>query len=66
MIKKPQFPIQQIVYRLAEKHSVKSTSCMKVNGYPIVKNEHNTGPPIAAYHSYRQYKSLQTEKFTIS
>jgi len=63
LIRKPQFPIQQIVYRLAERQHV---SCREVIGHPVVKNEHNTGPLLAAYRNYRQYRCVHTEKFTIS
>ena len=47
LIRKPQFPIQQIVYRLAERQHVKSVSCREVSGHSVVKNEHNTGPLLA-------------------
>ena len=66
MVRKPQFPIQQIVYRLSEKQHVKSVTCSQVNGNSAVKNEHSCGPLLTAYHSYRQYRWLQTDKYTIS
>ena len=60
MIRKPQFPIQQIVYRLAEKQQVKSVICDQANENSVVKHEHSTGPLLAAYRGYIQYRWLQT------
>ena len=66
MIRKPQFPIQQIVYRLAEKQHVKSTTCNHQSSATVVKTEHSSGPVLAAYRSYRQYRCLKTKNFKIS
>jgi hypothetical protein len=55
MTRKPQFPIQQMMYRLAEKQQVKSVVCDQANENSVVKHEHITGPLLAAYRGYRHY-----------
>ena len=40
MIRKPQFPIQQIVYRLAEKQQVKPVFCDEASKSSVIKHEH--------------------------
>jgi len=66
LIRKPQFPIQQIVYRLAEKQQVKSVVCDEVSESLVIKNEHNNGLLLASYRGYRQYRWLRTKKCTLS
>ena len=68
MVRKPQFPLQQIVNRLAERQQSVSSSavCDQSNENSAVKNEHNTGPVLPHYRSYRQYKSVQTKSYRIS
>lgn len=66
MIRKPQFPIQQIVYRLAERDQVKSRNSEQANAPPTVKHEHSSGPMLAQYRSCRQYRLLETKKYVIS
>jgi hypothetical protein len=66
MIRKPQFPIQQIVYRLAEKQQVKSVVCDEAFKSSVIKHEHSNGPLLASYRGYRQYRWLQTKTCTIS
>jgi len=62
MIRKPQFPIQQIVYRLAEQ--VKSRNSKQA--LPTVKHEHSSGPVLGQYRSCRQYRLVQTKKYVLS
>jgi len=66
MIKKPQFPIQQIVYRLAEKQHAKSATRNLQSSAAAVKTEHSNGPVLAAYRSYKQYRCLKTSDYKIS
>jgi len=66
MIRKPQFPIQQIVYRLAEKQHLRSATRNHRSSVAVVKTEHSSGPVLAAYRSYRQYKCLETNNYKIS
>jgi hypothetical protein len=61
-VRKPQFPIQQIVYRLSEKQQVKLLTCDQAEGKLLLKHEHSTGPLLAAYCDYIQYRWLQTNK----
>ena len=66
MIRKPQYPIQQIVYRLTEKQKSKSVICDQANENLSVKYEHSTGPVLAQYRSYRQYRCLHAKNCNIS
>ena len=66
IIRKPQYPIQQIVYRLAEKQQAKPAICGQVHKKSVVKTEHSNGPLLADYRSYRQYKCLQADKYKVS
>jgi len=66
MIKKPQCVLQQLVYRLAEKKHVRAELWKDhISGSPSVKTEHNSGPVLPGYRSYRQFRCLQTDRYSI-
>lgn len=67
LIRKPQFLVQQLVKRLAEKEQVRTEkSSDDFKKLPSLKNEHHNGPILSAYVNCRQYKHLQTDRHTIS
>ena len=68
MIKKPQCVLQQLVYSLAEnqkKHVRAELWKDHISGSPSVKTEHNSGPVLPDFRSYRQFRCLQTDRYSI-
>ena len=67
LIRKPQFPIQQVVNRMAEKDKL-SLSSSKIT-YPTLKGEHHRGPlphENFPFVEVRQFEKVQTLKWHLS
>jgi len=62
LVRKPQFPIQQVLRRLAEANHVRKVS---VHTLPetVFKKEHNSGPVLTEFQSARQYKQVTTNQW---
>ena len=58
MIKKPNFPLSQIIRRLSEKLYIN----VKVSEIFQLKKKHKSGPILPEYHTYRQFRELSFEK----
>ena len=67
MIRKSQFPLQQLANRLAEQELVGHDSVTdQFCGVPSVKSEHHCGLLLPAYSSYNQYRWLHMDKYKLS
>jgi hypothetical protein len=67
MIRKPQYVLQQLVFRLAEKQQFRPELLKDhLSGAPVLKTEHINGPLLSGYRSYRPYRWLQTDKYVIA
>lgn len=60
MVRKPSFPLQQIIRRLSERTICSNTDSL----YPLVENEHDMAVPVPVdFHGCPQYKSVRFGKF---
>lgn len=62
LLRKPNFPLSQIVNRISERNSVCSNSVCVGDAYPLLKKSHSEGPLIDE-RACRQYKELYLEKY---
>jgi len=63
MVRKPSFPLQQIIRRLSERKICSNTDSL----YPLVENEHDMAVPVPVdFHGCPQYKSVRFGKFRLS
>lgn len=65
LIRKPQYPIQQVLKRLDEQQSYGTVSHSSFI-VPVTKVEHCNGPILPYMQCAKQYKRLQTDKFSLS
>lgn len=65
LVRKPQQPIQQICRRLDEQLTFGGTSSSLCT-MPVTKHEHSNGPVLPGNLFGRQFKQLQTGRFTFS
>ena len=64
MVRKPSFPLQQIIRRLSEQRN-SQTSKTPEHLYPILKKQHNVGPLPFCLSNGIQYRSVVTPRFSI-
>jgi hypothetical protein len=65
LVRKPSYPLQQILRRLNEQQSFKVTDHSAIVE-PVTKFEHNSGPLIAAHPSAKQFKRVKTNQWSLS
>ena len=61
MVRKPKFPLQQVIRRLSESRATKSVQ----SKFPSLKFEHNNGPVPESLRGSKQYSTVQTETFCL-
>ena len=68
MVRKPSFPLQQVIRRLSEKryHANVGQEKAKDQTPPFVKMEHFSGPVPQLYQPCRQFKQVSLTGFTVS
>lgn len=64
LVRKPQFPIQQVVLRLNERYAARLVLQNVV--YPVTKFEHCAGPVPACMPNVEQFRQVQTDKYMLS
>jgi len=65
LVKKPQFPLQQVVRGINEMQQQQFSSC-DMSDKPAVSSEHTDGPLIASFRNAAQYRKLKTKKWMLS
>jgi len=60
-VRKPSFPLQQVVRRLSERQDVAQPELT----YPILKSEHSSGPVVSDIVVKKQYRELVLQNFTV-
>ena len=65
LVRKQKYPIQQIVYRLAEQGNVKLIKCIEADR-PVLTHEHSNGPLFSKHCRCIQYRNMICKKLKIS
>ncbi|KAG1693759.1 hypothetical protein GQR58_006991 [Nymphon striatum] len=65
LVRKPQYPLQQVIRRLSEKHGLCKTKA-DIPPEGIVKKNHNHGPRVQEYSVYRQFEQLRLPDIYLS
>lgn len=61
MVRKPEFPLQQIIRRLSEQVFIKKDAI----SYPVLKGAHMDGPLLDSLINGDQFKSESTQKYKV-
>lgn len=61
MVRKPEFPLQQIIRRLSEQVFIKKDAI----SYPVLKGAHMDGPLLDSLINGDQFKSVSTQKYKV-
>lgn len=61
MVRKPEFPLQQIIRRLSEQVFIKKDAI----SYPVLKGAHMDGPLLDSLINGDQFKSVVTQKYKV-
>jgi len=65
LVRKPNYPLQQVIRRLSEKSVVNAELEEKIPSENIVKKRHHNGPRVNAYAEYCQFGEILLPKFFV-